>query len=133
MVWLVNIMPQPLYTGKEYRFPFYVCSCGQQECKMYLFEALGVCVNETMLHPLPASKRHQLPDVQKSIFPDSTLDKYVPSTNHPGPRKCASLSGVIARDSTGRVWYIILSSNRLHKSFRSPALKTEAVHSFQKW
>lgn len=101
-------------------------------CVWFIYSKLWMCVNETILHRLLASKCHQHPAVQKSTFPDITTDKYVPSTNHRVPRKCASLSGVIARDSTDRLWYIILAINRLHKSFRSPALKTEAVHSFEK-
>jgi len=35
---------------------------------VYLLEALDMCVNETILNLLPASKRHQHPDVPNLPF-----------------------------------------------------------------
>jgi hypothetical protein len=87
-------------------FKLIVYSCGQQECQVCLIEELGAFVNE-MIYCI----RYWLATtttilVYQSVFLDITLDKYVPSTNRRVPRKCASLSGVIVRDSAGKVQYI---------------------------
>jgi hypothetical protein len=69
-------------------FKLNIYSCGQQERLVYLLEDLDVYKwNDTL-----SATGQQMPPTSwctSSNFPDITTDKYVPSTNHRVPRKCA--------------------------------------------